>query len=105
MNAYFRIAACTFFASAFSASDAAAQPVVVTEAETVALSSATPRTATETMQDFIRSEESRVCSELKKFARQTILKDPAVLRYYDKTQINVVGHIYKERGSDRAENR
>lgn len=79
MNAYFRIAACIFFASAFSASDAAAQPVVVTEAETVALSSAAPRTATETMQDFIRSEESRVCSELKKFARQTMLKDSAVL--------------------------
>lgn len=79
MNAYFRIAACIFFASAFSASDAAAQPVVVTEAETVALSSATPRTATETMRDFMRSEESRVCSELKKFARQTVLKDPAVL--------------------------
>ena len=36
MNAYFRIAACIFFASAFSASDAAAQPVVETEAETVA---------------------------------------------------------------------
>lgn len=52
---------------------------VVTEAETVSVSEAAPKTATETMLDFMRSEESRVCSELKKFARQTILQDPAVL--------------------------
>lgn len=60
-------------------SDVRAQEAVIAveAAKAVAVSDAGRPDATETMRDFMRSEETRVCSELKQFARQVVVKDAA----------------------------
>ncbi len=80
--------ACCVYGLTFPAF--AAAPLAVKTLKPVAPAEAPEPTATETMRDFMRSEESRTCSELRLFAMNTIFKDPL---FIEATQNRSTGDV------------